>query len=160
MGIEDFKGTTPEFLPEEFFAGRLEGWGVLESLVGGLQKRCTIAAYGKWDASAQVVTFTETYRFDDGRQDTLHWIIRKTAAGKYSGSEPRLDGEAEGEQAGCAYHWKYTRDTPQADGKSTKLNFDDWFYRIDENACIVRGSAGRAGLPFATAHVTYRKIGP
>jgi|1185.fasta_scaffold08231_3 hypothetical protein len=25
MGIEDFKNTTPEFLPEEFFVGRLEG---------------------------------------------------------------------------------------------------------------------------------------
>jgi hypothetical protein len=47
---------------------------------------------------------------------------------------------------------------PQADGKKTKLNFDDWFYRIDERVCIVRGSAGRAGLPFGTAHVTYRRI--
>lgn len=36
-----------------------------------------------------------------------------------------------------------TRDTPQGDGKSTKLNFDDWFYAIDDRACIVRGSAGR-----------------
>lgn len=43
-------------------------------------------------------------------------------------------------------------------GSRIKLNFDDWFYRIDENACIVRGSAGRADIPFATAHVTYRKL--
>ena len=33
MAIGDFEGTTPPFLPEEFFNGRLEGWGVLESLV-------------------------------------------------------------------------------------------------------------------------------
>lgn len=67
-------------------------------------------------------------------------------------------GQAEGEQYGCAFHWKNLRDTPQADGTSSKLNFDDWFYRIDADACIVRGTAGRAGLPFATAHVTYRKL--
>jgi hypothetical protein len=158
MAIEDFQGTTPVFLPEEFFIGHLEGWGVLESLVGSLQRRSSIIAEGKWDEQQQAIHFTETYRFDDGRQDTLQWTIRKRGNGKYSGSESRLNGEALGEQAGCAFNWRYTRDTPQADGKSTKLNFDDWFYRIDERACIVRGTAGRAGLPFATAHVTYRRI--
>lgn len=158
MSIDDFKGTTPEFRPEEYFNGQLEGWGVVESLVGGLQQRATIKAEGKWDEQAQAVLFTETYRFDDGHEDTLRWTIRKLAPGQYSGSERRLEGEATGEQAGCAFNWKYTRDMPQADGSSTKLNFDDWFYRIDDRGCIVRGSAGRAGLPFATAHVTYRKI--
>ena len=72
--------------------------------------------------------------------------------------EDRSDGEAEGEQAGCAFHWKYSRDTPQPDGKSVKLNFDDWFFRIDEDAVVAKGTAGRLGLPFATAHVTYRKL--
>jgi hypothetical protein len=157
MGIDDFKGCRPEFLPEDFLDGQLEGWVVLESPVGGLQKRATIAAEGKWDAGSQTVRFTETYTFDDGHTDTLNWIIRREAVGQYSGSESSLDGDAAGEQAGCAFHWEYTRDVPQADGTTTKLNFDDWFYRIDERACIVRGSAGRAGLPFVTAHVTYRK---
>jgi len=158
MAIDDFKGTTPVFLPEEFFRGRLEGWGGLEGLAGGLQKRSTITAEGKWDGQEQAVFFTETYHFDDGHQDTLQWTIRKLGPGKYSGTEPRLDGEASGDQMGCAFNWRYTRETPQADGKSSKMNFDDWFYRIDERVCIVRGSAGRAGLPFATAHVTYRKL--
>ncbi|WP_338025256.1 DUF3833 family protein [Bradyrhizobium yuanmingense] len=90
--------------------------------------------------------------------DTLRWTIHKLGEGPYTGHENRLEGEATGEQAGCAFHWTYTRDTPQGDGKSFKLNFDDWFYAIDDRACIVRGSAGRAGIPFATAHVTYRKL--
>lgn len=158
MSIDDFKGTTPVFLPEQFFDGVLEGWAVLESLTGGLQKRATIVAEGKWDNAIQSIDFTETYRFDDGHKDTLRWTIRKLDVGKYSGTEPALQNEADGEQAGCAFHWKYTRDTPQKDGTTTKLNFDDWFYRIDERVCIVRGSSGRAGIPFATAHVTYRKL--
>ena len=28
MGIDDFKDTTPEFLPEEFFDAKVEGWAV------------------------------------------------------------------------------------------------------------------------------------
>lgn len=158
MANDNFKGTVPAFLPEQFFIGRLEGWAVVESLVGGLQKRATITSVGTLEEETATVLFTETYEFDDGHSDTLHWTIRKVGDGRYSGHENRLEGEATGEQAGCALHWKYTRDVPQADGKTTRLNFDDWFYAIDERACIVRGSAGRAGIPFATAHVTYRKL--
>ena len=158
MAIDDFKGTTPPFLPETFFVGRLEGWAVLESLIGGLLKRATIAAHGEFEATTQTVLFTETYTFDGGHSDTLRWTIRKLGEGKYAGHENRLQGEAIGEQAGCAFRWSYTRDTPQAGGKTVRLNFDDWFYAIEDRACIVRGSAGRAGIPFATAHVTYRKL--
>jgi hypothetical protein len=149
MGIEDFEGTVPEFLPEHFFAGKLEGWAVFESLVGGLQKRASITATGTIDEGTGSVLFVETYEFDDGHSDTLHWTIRKLGPGRYSGLENRLDGEAKGEQAGCAFHWQYTRETPQADGSTAKLNYDDWFYAIDGKACMVRGSAGRAGVPFA-----------
>ena len=158
MAIDDFKGTKPLFLPEKFFVGRLEGWAVVESLIGGLQQRATISSHGEFESDTQTVLFTESYTFDDGHSDTLHWTIRKGDEGKYTGLENRLEGEAIGAQAGCAFHWKYTRDTPQMGGRSIKLNFDDWFYAIDERACIVRGSAGRAGIPFATAHVTYLKL--
>jgi len=87
----------------------------MESLTGGLQKRCTIRAQGSWDAASQTVTFAETFTFDDGHRDTLHWKIKKLGPGNYSGTDPRPDGEAQGEQAGCAYHWKYaTRPGPTA----------------------------------------------
>ncbi|WP_433994147.1 DUF3833 family protein [Bradyrhizobium japonicum] len=61
MAIDAFACTTPLFLPEQFFVGRLEGWAVVESLVGGLLKRATIAAHGELDADT--VVLTETYTF-------------------------------------------------------------------------------------------------
>ena len=115
-------------------------------------------AEGSRASDSSAVFFGETYMFDDGHLDTLNWTIRKLSPGKYAGSEDSLIGEAVGEQAGCAFHWQYTRNFLQKDGSVIRLNFDDWFYRIDETGCIVRGSAGRAGLPFLTAHVTYRKL--
>jgi hypothetical protein len=158
MSIKDFVGTPPVFLPERIIDGTLEGWAVLESLVGELQRRATIQAEGRWSEPEQVVRFTETSRFDDGHEDMLRWTIRKLGDGRYAGTEWRLDGSADGDQAGCAFNWRYTRETPQPGGKTTKLSFDDWFYLIENRACIVRGSAGRAGLLFATAHATYREI--
>jgi hypothetical protein len=157
MGIRDFDGTSPEFKPEAYFIGSLRGWGVIESPIGGLQKRLWIVAEGTWDVDRQTVTLVETYHFDDGHTDTLRWSITKVGEERYQGSEPCVEGVATGEQAGCAFHWQYTRNTPQPDGSSTKLNFDDWFYLIADDVCVVRGTAGRAGLPFAVAHVTYQR---
>lgn len=157
MKIEDFEATGPAFRPEAFFTSRLEGWGVMEGPTGSLQKRFTVRAEGVADGDS--IRFRETWTFDDGHVDTLNWVIRAAGAGRYAGTEDRSVGEAEGELAGCAFHWRYARDTPQPDGKSIRLNFDDWFFQIDETVVIAKGVAGRLGLPFATAHVTYRRPG-
>ena len=156
MKIEDFEGTSPAFRPEVFFTRALEGWGVLEGPTGALQKRFTVRAEGHIDGD--VIRFRETWIFDDGHTDTLNWEIRAYGNGRYVGREDRSDGEAEGELAGSAFHWTYTRDTPQPDGKSVKLNFDDWFFQIDDDVVIAKGVGGRLGLPFASAHVTYRTL--
>jgi hypothetical protein len=157
MKIEQFSGKVPLLLPEVFLTGTLHGWGIFETVLGGLQKRFTIKAHGERNASTGIVQFTETWSFDDGFTDTLSWQIKKLSDGKYSGSETRSTGGATGEQAGFAFNWRYTRDTLQKSGSSFTLDFDDWFYLIDPNVCIVRGSAGRLGIPFAIAHVTYQK---
>ncbi|MFW2344929.1 MAG: hypothetical protein ACN4EU_06470 [Brevundimonas mediterranea] len=46
----------------------------------------------------------------------------------------------------------------QAHGSSNKLNFNDWFYRIDDWVVMVKGTAGRLGMPFGSAHVAYRHL--
>lgn len=157
MKIEDFQGTGPAFEPAAFFTRRLEGWGVMEGPTGSLQKRFAVRAEGRMQDD--VIAFRETWTFDDGHVDTLSWRIWAGGDGRFAGTEDRIDGEARGEREGCAFHWIYTRDTPQPDGKTLKLNFDDWFFQIDDNVVIAKGVGGRLNLPFATAHVTYRIVG-
>ncbi|QQO22201.1 hypothetical protein JJB98_20805 [Bradyrhizobium diazoefficiens] len=72
MAIDAFRGAMPLFLPERFFAGRLESWAVLESLLGGLLKRATIAGHAELDADTDTMVFIETYTFGDRHSDTLH----------------------------------------------------------------------------------------
>jgi hypothetical protein len=155
MDVADFAGKRPELIPEQFLSGELEGWGVLESPFGAIKSRFVVKAHGTPVSGG--VDFTETWTFDDGLVETLRWQIRAAGSGKYTGAEEKLDGNAKGERAGCAFHWTYTRETPQQAGDPVRLNFDDWFYLIDERTCIVRGSAGRLGIPFAIIHVTYRR---
>ena len=157
MDIDDFAHTTPPLLPERFLTGPLRGWGVIETVLGRLIRRFTVEAQGTWDETRSLLSFHEDWSFDDGHTDHLRWRIRRTGAGSYSGTEDRIEGDAKGEQAGAAFHWRYTRRVPQKDGGEVKLDFDDWFWRIDDDTLIVKGSAGRFGLPFATAHATYRR---
>lgn len=145
------------FSPEQAFVGRFAGWGVMETPLGRLQKRYVVDAYGVLEGDT--IVFQETWRFDDGHADALHWRITRTGDGEYEGREPHLDGVAEGEVDGFGFRWRYTRETPQPDGKTLKLKFDDWFWRIDDQVMVARGTAGRLGLPFAVAHVTYQRRG-
>jgi hypothetical protein len=157
MNITDFSHTHPVFKPEEFLTGRLQGWGIIEPTIGKPVRRVTVDASGAWDANRRVLRLDETWRFDDGHVDRLRWRIRRDVGEQYAGHEDRLKGEAQGVQAGAAFHWRYTRDVPQKNGNSVTLDFDDWFWRIDECTVMIKGTAGRFGLPFATAHLTYRK---
>ena len=62
MSIDDCRTAQPEVLPEEFFAGRLEGWAALESPIGGLQKQATIRAQGTSDNRGQAVSRNLLFR--------------------------------------------------------------------------------------------------
>lgn len=157
MNIKDFAGTQPVFKPEQFLTGALRGWGIVELMIGNHVRRFTVEASGSWDEDRHLLWLDETWRFDDGHIDRICWRIRRDAADLYVGHEDRLNGEAQGEKAGAAFHWRYTRDVPQKNGQSVTLDFDDWFWQIDDRTVMVKGTAGRFGLPFATAHLTYQK---
>lgn len=104
MSVKDLAGRGPEFLPDRFLTGDLEGWGVLENPLGTLKSRYAIKANGRWDGGAQTLMFTETWLFDHGMEETLNWRIRKVEPGRYTGLEAKVEGQAVGEARGFAYH--------------------------------------------------------
>lgn len=157
MKIADFAGKPPVLALERFFEGRTQGWGVMQSRFGTFQQQFRIEATGRWDAGAQTLRLTETYTFDDGHLDKLEWTIRKRDGGRYEGAEPRIDGTAQGEQAGNAFHWTYTRRVPAKDGSESSNGFDDWFWLQDEQTLIARASVTKLGVEVATLSVFYRK---
>ncbi len=158
MDIADFEGKQPELALEGFFAGRSEGWGVMQSRFGALQRQFQIDAEGQWDPETETLQLTETYRFDDGQVDELKWRIRRLSAQRYVGEEPRVVGTAEGAQAGNAFHWTYERDVPGPDG-DRRLHFDDWFWLRPGDVLIARASVSKLGVEIATMSVFYRKAG-
>jgi hypothetical protein len=159
LNLQDFADKEPRFILEEFFSGSLRGYGMTIGRLGGFQNRFTIDARGRFDASANVLSLTEDYFFDDGHSDRLTWTILKRDKGRYEGRETLIDGAAEGEQSGCAFRWQYSRDVPQADGSKTRFGFDDWFILHDERHMSVHASLTKLGVEVATLEAFYEKVG-
>lgn len=157
MRVAEFAGRQPEMVLEQWFAGRTQGWGIVQDRFGKLQRQFQVEADGTWDSAEQTLRLTETWTFDDGQVDRLEWRIKKVGPGRYQGSEPRLVGEAVGEQAGNAFRWRYTRRVPMPDGGESRLDFDDWFWLQDERVLISRATVGRFGVEFASISLFYRK---
>ncbi|MBD8554349.1 DUF3833 family protein [Rhizobium sp. CFBP 8762] len=158
MKISDFDNKTPKLVLEEFFQGQLEGWGVTLSRFGAFQNQFKISAEGRWDAAANTLALKEIYTFDDGHTDTLTWTIIKRDGGTYEGRETRIEGIAAGEQAGNAFRWQYSRDVPDADGQTSKLGFDDWFWLQQPDVLVAHASLTKLGVEIATMNVFHRKL--
>lgn len=159
MKLDDFADREPRLILEEFVSGTLRGWGVTIGRLGGFQNRFTIDARGHFDATANVLTLKEDYFFDDGHSDTLSWTILKRSESRYEGRETLIDGVAEGDQAGSAFRWQYSRDVPQSDGSKIRFGFDDWFILHDEKHMSVHASLTKLGLEVATIDAFYERVG-
>ena len=156
MRIDQFLKNEPKLVLEQFFDGRLKGWGIVQDRWGRPQRRVTVEAEGVWDRSAGVLSLKENWTFDDGGSDRLDWTIRPLGEGRYKGQEPRLQGTAQGEQAGNAYHWSYRRSVPAGKGRRV-LSFDDWFWRIDDHVVVVRASVRKFGFEWLNLFLMYQK---
>jgi hypothetical protein len=158
MKVQDFASKEPSFVLEDFFEGKTQGWGVTLSRFETLQNQFKIEAEGRWDGVNRTLALREVYTFDDGHIDTLDWTIRKTDSGSYEGKETRISGEAAGEQSGNAFHWKYSRDVPSADGSSVTVGFDDWFWLQDADTMIAHATLTKMGVEVSTLNAFYRKL--
>ncbi|CAN7694358.1 DUF3833 family protein [Rhizobium sp. LjRoot30] len=157
MKIEDFASKPPEFILEDFFSGRLRGWGIVLTRMGNLQNRFSIEAEGRWEASANTLSLKETYFFDDGHQDHLTWTIIKRSPSEYDGRETLIEGTAKGEQTGNAFHWTYHREVPASDGSKARFGFDDWFFLHDKNRMTANASLTKFGIQVATLNAFYER---
>jgi len=79
MRIEQFEKNEPKLVLEQFFDGRLKGWGIVQDRRGRPQRRVTVEAEGVWDRSSKILALKESWTFDDGQVDRLTWTIRRLA---------------------------------------------------------------------------------
>jgi hypothetical protein len=154
MRLDDYAGTGPSFLPEEYFAGRSRAWGYFTDRFGRIRREFTVEIDGTFDGETLVLD--ERFVYADGERETRVWTIRKLPGGLYEGRAGGVVGVAEGRVAGRAMNWRYDFDLPVG-ANTFRVHFDDWMLRQDEEVMLNHASVSKLGIEIGTVSIFFRK---
>ena len=82
MKIEDFNNTSPEFIPQEYFNGKLRAYGLVKDRSGKITRTFKGTMIGSWDKDG-VGTLDEYFVYNDGEEMKRVWTLRPTADKKF-----------------------------------------------------------------------------
>ncbi len=154
MKIEDFRGTTPRLVLEEYFAGETKAWGIFEDRFGNLRREFKVDIQGTWDG--RTLTMVEDFVYADGEVDQRIWRIEKVGDNLYRGRADDVLGTAEGVVEGKALTWTYDM-ILNVGGTDLKVRFTDWMFQQDDEVLINRASVTKFGIELGTVTLFFRK---
>ncbi len=148
---------TQTFRPDLFFIGRTAGSGEVRSRTGRLLKRCRILTQGVPDEAFGAMHFDETYLYDDGEIDTLHWAIARDGAGELSVSEITVVGHPKMRLEGPTWRIRFKR-MGQAQVGGLALTYDAVFTAIEPDVVVKRAAVKLFGVTVAELTAFHRRI--
>lgn len=154
MKIEDFEGSTPRLVLEEYFAGTTRAWGIFEDRFGNLRREFKVDIVGTWDG--RTLTLEEDFVYSDGETDRRVWQIEKLDGNRYRGRADDVIGTAEGVARGKALSWSYDI-VLKMGGSDLKVRFNDWLFLQDAEVMINRASVTKFGIEIGTVTLFFRK---
>ncbi len=157
QSIEDFSGTEPAFVPEEYFTGNVQAWGVFIDRFGNKRRHFTVDIIGEWDG--RVLTLTEDFLYDDGEVDQRIWRLEKTGEGRYTGTANDVEGEVPISVEGQAMNFEYRLGLEVGDDV-WDVTFNDWLYRIDDDIVFNRAEVSRWGITIGEVILFFQRQPP
>lgn len=144
---EDYVGKTPNFDLETFFVGEVTAWGIVQNRSGEVVQRFIVDIDGSMDGETLVLDETFQYIVGDGAK-TRVWRLTPQPDGTYIGEAGDINGQATGKAYGNAFNFVYEMDLT-VDGTTYTVNFDDWFFAMDDKTLMNRSYIKKFGLVVA-----------
>lgn len=151
---QDYAAATPRLDLRTYFDGRVEGWGYVQDRAGRVTRRMHVDIRCEWQGD--VGTLDERFVDADGKRESRTWTIRKQGD-RYVGTAGDVVGEARGEAAGNALHWRYVLAAPRDGGGTVELDMDDWMWLLDERTLANRTAFSKFGIRFGEVTFFFRK---
>ena len=143
----DYAGKQPNFGLEEFFVGEVTAWGIVQNRSGEVVQRFIVDIEGSMDGNTLVLDETFQYIVGDGAK-TRVWRLTPQSNGTYIGAAGDINGNAIGKAFGNAFNFVYEMDLT-VDGTTYTVNFDDWFFAMDDDTLMNRSYIKKFGLVVA-----------
>ena len=127
MSLGGFDAAGPEMRPEQFFAGKTHGWGVVQTRGGRPSQRFEVDGVGETAADGSF-HLAQTVRWGDGHATRREWVMRADGPQRYRATLTDAKGPVQGDVRGNVFHLRYRMAAPdvmmeqylylQADGQS------------------------------------------
>ncbi|UWQ14508.1 DUF3833 domain-containing protein [Aliiroseovarius sp. M344] len=153
--LDDAKLSSRNLNLEEFFEGKTVARGQFQDLFGNVQRRFDVNIQGSWDG--QTLTLVEDFVYADGSTEQRIWTLDKTGEDTWSGTAPGVIGKANGTESGDTFNWKYRIDLPGRDGKTMRVDFDDWMWLLSDDRLLNRAYVKKYGVTIGEAIIVFEK---
>ena len=137
MKIEDFNNTKPEFIPQEYFNGKLRAYGIVKDRSGKIIRTFKGKMIGSWDKNG-VGTLEEFFVYDDGERIERIWTLKPNGDKKFIATADDIVGESPMIANGNTVMLDYVMRTPYKDS-TIDLSVQDWLH-LQEDGVIINHS--------------------
>jgi len=156
MQIEDFNGTKPEFIPQEYFNGKMKAYGIVKDRSGKIIRSFKGDLVGSWDADG-VGTLDEHFLYNDGEKQHRVWKLKPTKnAKKFIGTAGDIVGDAPMVANGNTVMIDYTMRVPYGDG-TIDIDVRDWLHLQDDGVIINHSKMKKFGFEVGELVITIIK---
>jgi hypothetical protein len=157
MKPEDFAGTEPRFVLEEYLNGKTTAAGIFVDRFGKVRRQFVVAIDGVWDG--QTLTLDERFTYSDGETERRVWSIKKLDEHRYTGTAGDVVGTAVGASFGNALNWDYYLNL-KVDGRVWKVRFNDWMFLQPGGILLNRAEVTKWGVKIGDVQISFHKPGP
>lgn len=143
LSVQDYAGSQPRLVMEEFFDGRLSAHGVVKNWRGRVIRTFNADIIAYWQNG--VGTLEEDFVFDDGEQQRRVWTLTPAGPGRYIGTAGDVVGDGRIEVAGNTMFLDYVLRIPWGDG-TLDLRIDDRMYLVSPDVLINESAMKKFGV--------------
>ena len=156
--VADYAAEQPVLDLRQYFNGTLDAYGLFTDRSGKVVKRFTVVMKCSWQGAPgqEVGVLDEEFSYSDGTKQRRVWTLKRTAAGRYTGTADDVAGEAAGEEKGNAFRWGYTLKLP-VEGKTIEVQFDDWMYLMTDKVMLNKAKMSKFGFGLGEVTLAFVK---
>ncbi|PRM93401.1 hypothetical protein CJ672_03745 [Arcobacter cryaerophilus gv. occultus] len=155
MKIEDFSNTKPEFIPQEYFNGKLRAYGIVKDRSGKIIRSFKGTMIGSWDKNG-VGTLDEFFVYDDGEEMKRVWILKPTSDKKFIATADDIVGDSPMIANGNTVMIDYVMRTPYK-SSTIDLSVQDWLHLQDDGVIINHSKMKKFGFVVGELVITIIK---
>ena len=155
MKIEDFNNTKPEFIPQEYFNGKLRAYGIVKDRSGKIIRSFKGEMIGSWDKNG-VGTLDEFFVYDDGEEMKRVWTLKPIENKKFIATADDIVGESPMIANGNTVMIDYVMRTPYK-SSTINLSVQDWLHLQDDGVIINHSKMKKFGFVVGELVITIIK---